>query len=262
MRILLFILMLCCAGAAMAQTAELRVALWGATEAPRAGAVAPQSSGLSGFNEDLAREICRRINARCRLETVVFADILPGIEGQRFDMGFGNFLRTPEREKRVAFSEMIWSSSSRLLGRVDNDRRLAARFGADLTLDKLRDVRIGAILETQQYAYLESIAGERGLRLSGVRTMAEALTLLREGRVDYCLFPMLTAFEMLRREEFGKYEFVGQPLVDNGLGGSVHIALPKGRESLRQAVNAAIAALRADGTYPRLVRRHFPFSID
>lgn len=262
MRFLLLILTLCCAGAAPAQTAELHVALWGAWATPKAGAAMPQSGGLSGFNEDLAREICRRMNARCSLETVVFSEILPGVEAQRFEMGFGNFLRTPEREKRVLFSDSIWSSSSRLVGRVDNDRRLAARFGPELTLDKLRDVRIGGILETQQYAYLESIAAERGLHLTGVRTMAEALALLREGRVDFCLFPMLTAFELLHHEEVGKYEFVGQPLVDNGLGGSVHIALPKGRETLRQSVNAAIAALRADGTYPRLVRRHFPFSID
>lgn len=52
MRFLLLILMLCTAGATMAQTAELHVALWGAWATPKAGAAMPQSSGLSGFNED------------------------------------------------------------------------------------------------------------------------------------------------------------------------------------------------------------------
>lgn len=265
MRIVLFILILCCwCRAAVAEVVELRVALWVADlreSRPPAGGAA-RNPGLGGFNEELAGEICRRIHARCVTESVLFTEILPGIEAHRFDLGFGNFLRTPEREKHVAFSDSIWRSSSRLLGRPDNNRRLQARFGPAVGLDKLRDLRVGGVLGTQQYAYLARIAGEQGLSLSGFRSLDEALAELGKGQVDICLVPMLTVYSLLRRETPGRFEFVGPPMVDNGLGGTVHIALAKGREPLRQAVNAAIAALRADGTYHRLVRRHFPFSME
>ena len=74
-----------------------------------------QGGGLTAFNEDLAREICRRMSARCITSNLEFVEILPGIEGQKFELGFGNFLRTPAREERVAFTDAIWRSSSRLV---------------------------------------------------------------------------------------------------------------------------------------------------
>lgn len=264
MRFLLLVLLLCGARWAVAQPNELHVALWVAeAKTARPGSDGErQNGGLYQFNAQLAREICRRIKARCVMENVLFGEILPGVEARLFDLGFGNYLRTPEREKRVTFSESIWNSSSRLLGRVANKRRLAARFGPDVALDGLRDVRLGGIAESRQMAYLESIAGARGLTLSKARTMAEAIALLRDGEVDYCLLPMLTAYELLRYETPGIFEFSGPPLLDHGLGGSVHIALAKDSDALRQAVNQAILAMRADGTYHRLLHQNFPFSLE
>ena len=67
------------------QARELRVAL-GAQEANllhspvEVGKARPQPGGLSGFNEALAREICRRVAARCVISYLTFAEILPGVE--------------------------------------------------------------------------------------------------------------------------------------------------------------------------------------
>jgi len=264
MRFTLIVLLLCSlCRAAIAGPGELHVALWVADirDASRPGSAAA-AGGVAGFNEALAREICRRINARCVMESVVFADILPGVEAGRYDLGFGNFLRTPEREKRVAFSDAIWSSSSRLLVRSDNSKRLQARFGTDIRPEKLRGVSICGVLGTQQHRYLESIAGERELALSALDSMSEAVKRLGEGQFDLCLMPMLTAYDLLRRETPGSFEFVGPPLLDKGLGGTVHIALGKDKASLRQAVNSAIAAMRADGSYHRVVHQYFPFNLE
>lgn len=243
-----------------AQARELRIALGVAESRTPQGA--GQTGGLAAFNEELAREICRRMNARCTTVNIVFADILPGIESQAFEMGFGNYLRTPEREKRVAFSDTIWRSSSRLVARSATARRFAASPGQEVALDSLRDARLAVVADTQQQAYLQGLPGERGLTVVAARTMNETLSLVRDGKADFCLLPMLSAYAMLSREPAGEYEFVGPPLTEGGLGGSVHIALPKADIALRQGVNQGIASLRADGTYHRIVRRHFPFSLD
>lgn len=264
MRFTLLILLLCfLCRVAIAGPAELHVALWvaDAREASRPGAGAALD-GVAGFNEALAREICRRINARCVMEKVVFADILPGVEAGRFDLGFGNFLRTPEREKRVAFSDAIWSSSSRLLVRSESSKRLLSLFGPEIRPEKLRGLSVCGVLGTQQHRYLASIAGERQLVVSGFGSMSEALTQLGDAQVELCLMPMLTAYDLLRREAPGRFEFVGPPLLANGLGGTVHIALAKDKAPLRQAVNSAIAALRADGSYHRVVHQYFPFNLE
>ncbi len=250
MRFLPFVLLLFLSLPTFAHVPELRIA------------VGVQRDGLTAFNEDLARAICRRVNARCRTTNITFSEILPGIEAQKFELGFGNFLRTPEREARVAFSDPIWRSSSRLVTTPATARRFAAEQGAEIALDSLRYARIVALPETQQYSYLQGRAGRNGLTVVVAKSYGEAFAMLHEGKADFCLLPMLSAYVQFGREEAGRFEFFGAPIAGGGLGGSVHIALPKTDEALRYAVNKAIAALRADGTYHRIVRQYFPFSLE
>lgn len=246
---------------------ELKVAL-GVQEMkiPRssleAGKGVPRSTGLAGFNEALAREICRRISARCVTVHSTFGEILPGVESGRFDLGFGNFLRTPEREKRVAFSDAIWRSSSRLLTTPQAAARMASRAPGEVTLDSLQGVRVAVVDGTQQHAYLRSIASERRLTVIPLPTMADALLALKEDRADLALLLTLATYAMISREPSGRFEFVGPPVADRGLGGTVHIALPKQKEDVLSQVNQAINALRADGSYQRIARQFFPFSMD
>ena len=73
---------------------------------------------------------------------------------------------------------------------------------------------------------------------------------------------MLSAFAQFATEAPGSFEFVGPPVADRGLGGTVHIAIPSQKEDVLLVVNQAIVAMRADGTYQRIVRQFFPFSLD
>lgn len=262
MRLLTLFLLLVLFRTALAQPSELHVGLWIAADQNRAApADNPRRLGVRAFNEELAREICRRISVRCVLENRFFAEILPGVEAGRLDLGFGNYLRTPERELRVAFSDPIWNSSSRLLGTVDGNRRLA-RSGQPIRLDHLHGVRVTAVDGTQQAVYLDSIATAQRLTVLRGKSLREVIGLLRDGKADFCLVPMLTAYDILQDDASGRFEFVGPAMVDRGLGGSVHIVLAKNKDALRRAVNQAIAAMRADGSYHRLLHRHFPFNLD
>jgi len=254
MRLIVFLLLFLTGSA---QALELRIAL-GVPAGP--GKVA--AGGLVAFNDDLAHEICRRLNARCTSSNVHFADILPGIEGGRFDLGFGNFLRTPERERRVDFSASIWRSSSRMIARRNVAARFAMLLGGEPSLDNLRHARVIAVDQSQQYRYLESQAEERGLQLTAVPTLNEGLERLRQGQADFFLLPVLSAYAMIAGQADGDVDFVGPAVTDHGLGGTVHIALPKGKDDLRQSVDQAIAGLRADGTYTRIAHRYFPFNLD
>lgn len=225
-------------------------------------APARESGGLPSFNEEMARELCRRASARCSFVNSVFSEILPGIESGRFDLGFGNYLRTPEREKRVAFSDPIWRSSSRLVATSDSSQRFNNLLRAPPSLDKLSDARIAAIEDSQQLRFLQALPAERRLTPLPARTMADAMELLRSGRADFALFPMLSAYALIQREAPGRFEFVGPAMQEGGLGGSVHIALPRDKEELRRAINQALAEMRADGTYHRIARRHFTFNME
>lgn len=264
-RLFALLMMVLLAGSVHAR--EFNVVLGILETAPASGAADPsrgtvQPGGLTGFNEALAREICRRAAARCQMTYLPFAEILPGVESARFDLGFGNFLRTPEREKRVAFSSSIWRSSSRLLAKPHVALRTAIELRKEVTLDSLRNTRVAVVAGTLQQAYLESIASERGLQVIPFKTMAEVIAGLRQDLAEFLLMPTLTTYSLINRESAGSFEFVGPPIADRGLGGTVHIAIPRQKEDVLLAVNNAIAELRADGTYQRIVRQFFPFSLD
>jgi len=267
MRLFLLLLALASGLANPLQARDLQVAL-GVQDAaqPRlpadANRGAAQAGGLTGFNEALAREICRRISARCSMVYLTFAEILPAVEAGRVELGFGNYLRTAEREKRVTFSEAVWHSSSRLLAKPTVAARLARKIQGEVTLDSLRGTRVAVVDGTLQHAYLRSIASARALTVMPLPTLADVLAALRQDKADFLLMPMLSAYALISREPPGSFDFVGPPIIDRGLGGSVHVVMPKQNEEMVQAVNQAIIALRADGTYQRIVRRYFPFSLD
>ena len=85
---------------------------------------------------------------------------------------------------------------------------------------------------------------------------------LLDDRADFALLPVFAAYAQLSREPAQPLAFAGPAVVGHGLGGTVHVAMARRNDTLRQQVNRAIAAIRADGTYQRIVRRHLPFGLD
>ncbi len=240
---------LCFGALTPAAAGDLRVAV--GAQIPGAGG---DRGSLSLFREDLAREICRRLMVRCEISRVRFETILPGIAAGEFDLGFGSFLRTPERERQVAFSRAVWHSSSRLVGRAGQP--------PDSELSTLRGRRMVAVAGSQQLAYLQRQEGDRRLTVLSAGTIGDVFALLQDGQADFALLPALGAYSMLVGDFGDAYRYYGSPITADGLGGSVHIALPKARDELRRAVDQALADMRDDGSYTRLVRRHFPFNLD
>lgn len=213
------------------------------------------SGNLSALDEDLALEICRRLNVRCRIDFLLFADILPAVERGEAALGLSNFQKTPERLQRVDFSAALWRSSSRLVGR---------RHGSPpgQPLEHLHDVRIAAVNQSQQHRYLQGIATRQRLQVVTVDSMSDGLAAVRRQQADFCLVPLFNAYALLAEDRRAELTFVGPPLTRDGLGGTVHIALGKGNEPLRRAVDQALQAIRQDGTFARLMRRHFPVLLD
>jgi ABC-type amino acid transport substrate-binding protein len=63
---------------------------------------APNERGeLAGFNIDMAQAICQRLKRECRFDVRKFPEILPQVAAGKADIGMGNYLKTPERERQV-----------------------------------------------------------------------------------------------------------------------------------------------------------------
>lgn len=246
-----------------AATRELSVAtLRTAGTTPGGKASSNEASAIAELNEALTRELCRRLMARCVQHPLPFADILPGVESGRFQLGVANVLRTPEREMRVLFSQQLWRSSSRLIGTPRAIRSHSPAEGGEISLKKLRNVRIAVERGTQQQHYLSRLPAEQGLTVVESATVSESLRSLLDGRADFALMPIRSAYFLLAQPPSGKVQFVGPALTEQGLGGTVHIILPKNEAALCRDVDAALEAMRNDGTFQRIIRRYMPFLAD
>jgi len=82
------------------------------------------------------------------------------------------------------------------------------------------------------------------------------------GRVDYILGNMVTYYVGFMKTPAAKgFAFTGPDLKGGLLGDGNGIAMRKDDTELLVKVNAALAAIRANGTYDRITAKYFPFKL-
>jgi ABC-type amino acid transport substrate-binding protein len=234
-------------GMAHAQPATLTVAIT-ATAPPFA--FKDETGVLKGFNVDLVQELCERLQRVCRLEVMRFPEVMPAVSEARADVGVANLLKTPEREKLVRFSRVVWRSTSSLIGR----RELGGAPPAQL----LASLQTCGIAGTRQWTWLSQHAAQPP---TGAAGNAEVLELLTHHQCDLALLPTQQALPFLQSPAGQRFGYVGIPLADHGLGGDVHMVVRPGTDRLLTDIDKALDGLVRDGTHERLSRRYFPFGI-
>lgn len=207
---------------------------------------------LVGFNVDLVRELCKRLARECELVTTRFPDVVPAVASGEADIGVANLLRTPEREREVAFSVSYWRSTSSYVGKPGTTIPSPTQPLAH---------RLCAIDGSRQLAFAQKLPRTGGGDVSIRRGNADLLAGLKGGQCQLALAPMMQILPFLQSAAGAGLGFLGAPMSDEGLGGDVHLVVPSDALSLREQVDDALRGIMRDGTHDRLSRRYFPFSI-
>lgn len=230
-----------------AQPAALAVAIT-ATAPPFA--FKDDAGVLKGFNVDLVQAMCERLQRACRLEVMRFPDVIPAVNAGRADVGVANTLKTPEREKLVRFTRVVWRSTSSLIGRRE--------LGGALPTQLLSAVQTCGIAGSRQLAWLTEHVTRPPVSAAG---NTEVLDLLAQNQCDMTLLPTQQALPFLQSPAGQRFGYIGIPLSDSGLGGEVHMVVRPGGDRLLADIDQALDSLVRDGTHERLTRRYFPFGI-
>lgn len=244
------IAMIGASAAAAAADDPLRIGL---TATSQSFSTADASGGLSGFNVEIISEICRRIARRCEMKEVPFRDVIPSVAAGTLDIGVGNTLKTPERARQVLFTLPYWRSTSSFVGKAGKP---LPHLSALLT-----DHRVCAIAATRQDAFLRGLPGAGDKSVVTLPSNKETLSGLQGGACDFALVPTMQALPFLQASEGNGFAFRGLPLIDQGLGGDVHMVVTPGKPELLKEVDAALAAMIREGAHEKISRRFFPFSI-
>jgi lysine/arginine/ornithine transport system substrate-binding protein len=207
---------------------------------------------VTGFDVDLANEICRRIAMHCQWVEMEFSGMIPALQARKIDAIISSMAITEKRMQQIAFSTKLFQFKSRLI----------AKTGAPLTVsaEGLRGKRIGVQSGTQFETYAQKNWQAGGVEVVAYQSQEGVFEDLMAGRLDAALLGSVEADNGFLKTPRGKgFGFVGGPLEmgDHGTG----IGLRKDDAALKASIDSAIAGMRADGTYQKIAHKYFDFDV-
>lgn len=195
---------------------------------------------LIGFEVDLAEALAQRLGRRLEFVQYAFDQLIPGVERGDFDIAMNGLEVTPDRLSKVRFSQPYYVYRLQLVGRA-GETRFRNLDGAQ----QVPDVTIGTLEDTAALRLLQ----RRGIRAKIYTGQTEPYTDLALGRIDGVLLDLPIA--MYIAQPRAELMFLGPPLER----GYYAIAMHRDRADLAARVDAALAALRRDGTLKAILSK-------
>ena len=208
---------------------------------------------LKGFDIDVAFALCEKMGRDCKLVEQDWDGMIPALLARKYDAIIASMSITEERRKRVDFSAKYYNTPARFVAAEDS--------GLDVSPAGLAGKAVGVQRGTTHQCFMEKLYPDANLRL--YPTQEEVFIDLAAGRLDAQISDSIQADEGFLETEAGKgFAFAGGVQFDLECHGEgAGIALRKGEDALREAFNAAIAAIREDGTYRSINDKYFDFDV-
>ena len=206
--------------------------------------------GFRGFNVDVTRALCEQLQVSCTLVATNLGDAIQHLQNRVVDLVVAMMSITPARKPLIDFTEPYFHSGNRVIG----PRGMAD----DLSPAALRGKTIGVHRGTTHDVYATTTYGG----VATVRRFADRDELfidLALGRLDLVISDGVAARTGFLDTELGAgFAFVGPELeAPEFFGEGEAIAVRKGDEELRQALNEALERIRVDGTLAKISREYF-----
>ena len=208
---------------------------------------------LKGFDIEIARALCAEMKRDCELIEQDWDGIIPALLAKKYDAIVASMSITEERKKKVDFTSKYYNTPAKFVA--------PKNAGFDATPAGLKGKTVGVQRGTIHQCYMEKKFPDTELRLYA--TQEEVFLDLASGRIDAQISDSIQALEGFLGTEDGKsFAFLGGDQFDLECHGEgAGIAVRKGDEDLRSSFNAAIKAIRKDGTYSKINSKYFDFDI-
>ncbi len=207
----------------------------------------------TGFNVDLARLICVELKVECTMQMRRFDTIIDALDKNRADAAIASIAVSPHTRKRLDFSDPYYRPVARFAARRNG-------FDGAVTPERVEGKTIAAVAGTAHEAYLRTLF--TGAEIKRYATADEARAALQRGEVDLLFGDgFALAFWLNGIEAGGCCVFVGGPFLESRyFGEGVGIAVKRGNDVLRLALNWALFRLWEKGKFADLWLKYFPIN--
>lgn len=205
----------------------------------------------TGFNVDLARAICDELKIACTIQMRRFDTLIPALTENRGDAVIASIAVTEATRKIVDFTDPYYRVPARFVARRDE-------VIPDLRPELLEGKKVAVVAGSAHEAYLKLLFTEAELRPYPAAEAARDA--LRRAEVDFVFGDAISlSFWINGTESSGCCAFAGGPFFNSHFfGEGVGIAVKKGNDPLRLALNWALFQLWDKGRFTDLWLRYFP----
>jgi len=193
-----------------------------------------------GFDVEVVKLIAAKLGRPVRIEQLKFDALIPALDAGKIDIAVSGMTITPERARNVEFSEPYYKATQVLVLRSD--------FQAPTSKDELKGKKIAVQLGTTGNSTAEGLTG--AANVVPFTTCFEAVIEVKTKKLDYLILDEQPAQNFVKQNP--DLKLVRLDFADEFYG----IALKKGQVELRDQINKALAEMRADGTFDRLVNEY------
>lgn len=209
-----------------------------------------QDGKLVGLDIDLIDAMAKKMGLGVAPMTMEFKGLIPALQSKRVDIINAAMYIRPEREEQVDFVPYV-SVGNELVVQAKNPKGITGRdkmCGANVA------VTLGGFQEKLAREDDENCkkAGKPGVNVMTFPTAQDAALALKNGRADAIYNSTPGAYKQVQ-ELPNDYKIAGTTF---GPFAKVGIAVRKGDPAMKEAITAALDAIKADGTLEALLKKN------
>jgi His/Glu/Gln/Arg/opine family amino acid ABC transporter permease subunit len=201
----------------------------------------PGTDQLTGYDVEVATAVAAKLGAKPEFVEAPFDALFASLVSDRFDMVANQVTRNPEREGLYALSQGYTFSEGVIITRAD-----------DASITSLDDLK-GKTTAQSSTSNWAGVAKDAGAEVEAVEGFTQAVTLVKQGRVDATVNDNLAALEYFKTTNDTSVKVSAQ----TGDKSEQVLAMRQGDGELRDAVNTALTQLQADGTLTGISEKYF-----
>jgi polar amino acid transport system substrate-binding protein len=207
----------------------------------------------AGFNVDLARLVCEDLKTTCTIQMRRFDTLLAALGENRGDAVIASLAPTPALRQRIDFTDPYYRAPARFVALRDAGP-------TDAAPERLEGKKIAVVSGTAHEAYIKTFFTEAEAR--PYPSADAAREALRRREVDLLFGDGIgLAFWLNGTDSANCCKFVGGPFTESRyFGEGIGIAVKRGNDTLRLALNWALFRLWEQGRFTDLWLRYFPIS--
>ena len=200
-----------------------------------------ESGKLVGFDVEIGEEVAKRLGVKPQFLEGKWDGLIAGLDANRYDTVINQVGITEARKQKYDFSEPYIASKAVLIVRADDDSIKG--------FDDLKGKKSAQSLTSN----FGKLAQASGAELVGTDGFDQSIQLVLTGRADATINDSLSFLDFKKHKPDANVKIAAQQENADYSG----IIIRKGEPELLEAINKALADIKADGTYKKIADKYF-----